>query len=393
MERKTDMKAKRVFLIVLDSFGIGALPDAARYGDAGANTLGGVRNHPAFDVSNMRKLGLFNINGVGGGVESPKGAFARVAEESNGKDTIIGHWEICGVVSERDLPTYKNGFPREVIEEFKSLTGRGVLCNKPYSGTEVIKDYGDEHVRTGDLIVYTSADSVFQIAAHEDTVPLEDLYRYCELARDMLTGEHAVGRVIARPFVGESGSYTRTANRHDYALKPPCRTALDYIKEAGKDVIAIGKINDIFAGQGITEYAKTTGNADGMAKTAALLERDFEGLCFTNLVDFDQLYGHRRNVEGYAAALAEFDRWLGGFLPRLGDGDVLFITADHGCDPSYTHTDHTREYVPLLVYGKGIKSADLGTLESFADVGKTVMALLGAKGDTAGKSFLPSLLM
>ncbi len=381
------MKAKRVFLIVLDSFGIGALPDAAAYGDAGANTLGGVRNHPAFAVPNMARLGLFNISGIEGGVDKPQGAFARVAEKSKGKDTIIGHWEICGIVSERDLPTYKNGFPKELIERFKHLTGREVLCNKPYSGTEVIKDYGKEHTETGALIVYTSADSVFQVAAHEEVVPVEELYRYCELAREMLTGEHSVGRVIARPFVGKEGSYTRTANRHDYALAPPAPTVLDGIRAAGKAVIAIGKINDIFAGKGITEYTKTKNNADGMAKTLEASKKDFEGLCFTNLVDFDQLYGHRRDVEGYAVALTEFDRWLGGFLPTLRDGDVLIITADHGCDPSYTHTDHTREYVPLMVYGGGIKSVDLGTLDSFADIGKSIGAMLSADCIGEGKDF------
>lgn len=382
---------KRVFLIVLDSFGIGALPDAADYGDAGANTLGGVRMHPDFDVPNMKRLGLFNIDGVGGGVPSPLGAYARVAEKSKGKDTIIGHWEICGIVSERDLPTYKNGFPPEVIEKFSALTGRGVLCNKPYSGTEVIKDYGKRHVETGDLIVYTSADSVFQVAAHEEVVPLEELYACCEKARGMLTGEHSVGRVIARPFVGEEGSFTRTANRHDYALAPPTDTVLDHIKESGREVIAIGKINDIFAGKGITSYAKTKGNADGMLKTAQMAQRDFTGLCFTNLVDFDQLYGHRRDVKGYALALTEFDRWLGDFLPHLKEDDVLVITADHGCDPSYSHTDHTREYVPLLVYGSKIKAGNLGVLDSFADLGKTIAELLGVNSNTAGESFLPLL--
>jgi len=382
------MTAKRVFLIVLDSFGIGALPDAFKYGDTGANTLGGVRNHPYFGVPNMASLGLFNIQGIGGGVKAPLGAFARVAESSNGKDTIIGHWEICGIVSEQDLPTYKDGFPAEIIEEFSRITGRGVLCNKPYSGTEVIKDYGKEHMETGKLIVYTSADSVFQVAAHEQVVPVEELYRYCAAARAMLTGKHGVGRVIARPFVGEDGSFTRTANRHDYALVPPAPTLLDYIKESGKQVIAIGKINDIFAGKGITESHKTKGNAHGMQLTAAMAERDFNGLCFTNLVDFDQLYGHRRDVAGYAKALTEFDRWLGGFLPTMQADDVLVITADHGCDPSYTHTDHTREYVPLLIYGKGIKSGDLGVADSFADIGKTVAQLLGVECSTAGKSLM-----
>lgn len=384
--------AKRVFLIVLDSFGIGALPDAADYGDAGANTLGSVRSHPAFDMPNMKKLGLFNIREVGGGIPSPMGAFARVAEASKGKDTIIGHWEICGVVSERDLPTYKEGFPQEIIERFSALTGRGILCNKPYSGTEVIKDYGKRHIETGDLIVYTSADSVFQVAAHEEVVPLEELYGYCEKAREMLTGKHSVGRVIARPFIGEDGAFTRTANRHDYALAPPTPTVLDHIKESGREVIAIGKINDIFAGKGITSYAKTKGNADGMVKTAQRAQRDFTGLCFTNLVDFDQLYGHRRDVEGYAKALAEFDRWLGDFLPCLKEDDVLVITADHGCDPAYTHTDHTREYVPLIIYGSKIKAVDLGVQDSFANIGKTVSELLGVYSDTEGESFLPHLM-
>lgn len=386
------MKAKRVFLIVLDSFGIGALPDAARYGDEGADTLSSVRKSEMLSVPVMESLGLYNIKGIKGGVKAPLGAYARVAERSNGKDTIIGHWEICGVVSERDLPTYKNGFPQEVIDKFKSITGRDVLCNKPYSGTEVIKDYGDKHVETGALIVYTSADSVFQVAAHEQVVPLEQLYAYCESARELLVGEHSVGRVIARPFVGENGVFTRTANRHDYALKPPCKTVLSYIKEAGKQVIAVGKINDIFAGEGISEHRKTASNADGMAKTTEYAARDFMGLCFVNLVDFDQTYGHRRNVEGYAAALTEFDSWLGVFLPTLKEDDVLIITADHGCDPAFTaHTDHTREYVPMLMYGAAVKPKDLGVLSSFADIGKTVAELLEAQSDTEGESFVSTL--
>lgn len=377
---------------MLDSFGIGALPDAARYGDEGADTLSSVRKSERLSVPVMESLGLYNIKGIKGGVDAPLGAYARVAERSNGKDTIIGHWEICGVVSERDLPTYKNGFPQEVIDEFKAITGRNVLCNKPYSGTEVIKDYGDKHVETGALIVYTSADSVFQVAAHEQVVPLETLYSYCESARKMLVGEHSVGRVIARPFVGENGVFTRTANRHDYALKPPCKTLLSHIKEAGKQVIAVGKINDIFAGEGISEYRKTASNADGMAKTAEYAAKDFTGICFVNLVDFDQAYGHRRNVEGYAAALTEFDSWLGGFLPTLKEDDVLIITADHGCDPAYTaHTDHTREYVPMLMYGAAVKPKDLGVLSSFADIGKTVAELLGVQSDTEGESFVSRL--
>lgn len=377
---------------MLDSFGIGALPDAAKYGDEGANTLEAVRGNAAFNVPVMESLGLFNIEGIRGGVKKPLGAYARVAERSNGKDTIIGHWEMCGIVSERDLPTYKNGFPKEIIEEFSRITGRAVLCNKPYSGTEVIKDYGARHVETGDLIVYTSADSVFQVAAHEDVVPLETLYSYCEAARELLKGKHGVGRVIARPFVGENGNYTRTANRHDYALKPPSETVLNHITAAGKTVAAIGKINDIFAGEGISEYQKTKNNADGMEKTARLADSDFSGLCFTNLVDFDQTFGHRRNVGGYAAALSEFDAWLATFLPKLRDDDVLFITADHGCDPSYAaHTDHTREYVPLLVYGAAVKPCNLGVRLSFADIGCTVAKLLGVESKTEGESFASQL--
>lgn len=383
------MSVKRVFLIVLDSFGVGALPDAADFGDVGAYTLGAVMKSKKFNVPVMQSLGLFDIDGVGGGVASPLAAYGRAAERSKGKDTIIGHWELCGVVSERALPTYENGFPPEIIERFKRITGRDVLCNKPYSGTEVIKDYGKRHMETGALIVYTSADSVFQVAAHEEVVPLEDLYAYCSAARDMLVGEHAVGRVIARPFIGSDGAFTRTANRHDYALKPPAKTALDYIKAAGKRVLAIGKINDIFAGEGISDYAKTTGNADGMRKTYQALKSDFGGLCFTNLVDFDQQYGHRRDIDGYAAALTEFDAWLAGFIKELREDDVLVITADHGCDPSYTlHTDHTREYIPLLVYGASVCPRNLGTLESFADVGKSISALLGVYCKTYGKSFV-----
>ncbi len=377
--------AKRVFLTVLDSFGIGAMPDAADYGDAGANTLGSISKSPMFDTPNMTAMGLFNI--VGDEVATPTAAYGRVTEKSRGKDTIIGHWEICGVVSERPLPTYPDGFPKEVIDAFEAKVGRGTLCNKPYSGTEVIRDYGEEHLKTGKLIVYTSADSVFQIAAHEELVPIDELYRYCEIARELLCGEHGVGRVIARPFVGTPGDFKRTANRHDYALVPPHKTVLDILAENGKDVLAVGKIYDIFAGSGITEHVKTKSNADGMAKTADYARRDFNGLCFTNLVDFDMVYGHRRDVDGYANAATEFDRFLGEFCENMQDDDVLIITADHGCDPGYTHTDHTREYIPLLVYGKGVKSTRLGTLDSFADIGATVLELLGVENSTVGKSF------
>ena len=373
--------AKRVFLIVLDSFGIGAEPDAAAFGDEGTNTLASIASSPAFDTPRMRQLGLFNIDGVSCGrkAEAPAGAFARLQEASNGKDTTIGHWEIAGVESPRALPTYPDGFPPEVIAEFEARTGRKVLCNKPYSGTQVLVDYGEEHLRTGALIVYTSADSVFQIAAHEDVVPVETLYQYCQIARDMLRGEHGVGRVIARPFVGTcAADFKRTANRHDLSLKPPRATMLDLLKAAGKDVIAVGKIYDIFDGQGVTEKIKTTGNTNGIAFTQALQSRDFEGLAFVNLVDFDMLYGHRRDVAGYAAAATEFDRFLTGFLPGMREDDILMVTADHGCDPSYSKTtDHTREYVPWLVYGRHIRPGSLGTRLGFAAIARTVCDYLG----------------
>ncbi len=365
---------KRVFLIVLDSFGVGNAPDAAEFGDLGANTIKTVSASPEFRIKNMKRLGLFNIDGVTCGEKeaAPAGAYGRYFELSKGKDTVSGHWEIAGVVSEKPMPTYPEGFPPEVIAEFERLTGRKAIVNKPYSGTQVIAEYGKEHVDTGALIVYTSADSVFQIAAHEEVVPLEELYEYCRVARKMLTGEHAVGRVIARPFVGTEGNYTRTPNRHDFALLPPSPTVLDELKAAGKDVIAVGKINDIFAGSGVTEAIPTKGNADGMAKTLAIAERDFEGLCFVNLVDFDMLYGHRNDVDGYAAALTEFDRWLDGFLPMMREDDVLMITADHGCDPGYPGTDHTREAIPLLVCGESVTPRSLGTHSGFNAISRMV---------------------
>ena len=292
-------------------------------------------------------------------------------------------------MSAEPLPTYPDGFPDEVLDEFTRLTGYGVLCNKPYSGTQVIADYGDEHVRTGKLIVYTSADSVFQIAAHEDVVPIDELYRVCRIARQMLTGKHGVGRVIARPFIGSAGDYTRTSNRHDFSLEPPARTVLDCVKDSGLDSIAVGKIYDIFAGHGVTEHTYTKGNTDGMAKTLALADKDFEGLCFVNLVDFDMLYGHRNNVDGYAAALTEFDGWLKGFLPKLREDDILMITADHGCDPGYTcSTDHSREYIPLVVYGQKVRPVNLGTRVGFSDIGKTVLDYLGVSNSIEGVSFL-----
>ena len=380
---------KRAFLIVLDSFGIGEMPDAAAFGNAGANTLASVATSPALHVPTMRKMGLFNIAGVTCGEKEPApiAAYGRAAERSAGKDTTIGHWEIAGIQSAKPLPTYPNGFPASLLAAFSRETGRGVLCNLPYSGTAVINDYGDEHMRTGDLIVYTSADSVFQIAAHEDLVPPEKLYEYCRIARRLLTGEHAVGRVIARPFVGKSGAYTRTANRRDFSLEPPTKTLLDSVSEAGLDMISVGKISDIFCGRGVTEAIITHGNTEGIAVTAQLLDRDFHGLAFVNLVDFDMLYGHRRDIDGYARALSEFDAFLATALPKLGEEDLLIVTADHGCDPGYlATTDHTREYVPLLVYRKGIAPTDLGTRDTFADVGATVAARLGIPFGDAGKA-------
>lgn len=386
---------KRVFLVVLDSFGIGAMSDSADYGDVGVNTLESISKSKKFKINNLKKLGLFNIDGVSCGekVDTPQAAVCRLAELSRGKDTTIGHWEIAGIVSEKPLPTYPDGFPESVLQEFSQKVGRGVLCNKPYSGTEVIKDYGKEHIKTGDLIVYTSADSVFQIAAHEDIVPLDELYRYCRIAREILTGEHGVGRVIARPFTTVDGEFKRTSNRHDFSLEPPKKTMLDCIKSGGLDTISVGKIYDIFAGAGINEYVYTHGNTEGMEKTLEYAKRDFNGICFTNLVDFDMLYGHRNDVDGYAAALSEFDGWLGSFLPLLREDDILIITADHGCDPAYTvSTDHSREYVPLIIYGKKITPVNLGTKSGFCNIGKTVCDYLGVEAEIAGESMLSEII-
>ncbi|MBO5954097.1 MAG: phosphopentomutase [Oscillospiraceae bacterium] len=386
---------KRVFLIVLDSCGAGAQPDSPQFGDVGVNTLRSCAATGALHIPNLCKAGLGNIEGLDflGKEPSPVGAYGRAAEASMGKDTTIGHWEIAGLISKEPLPTYPEGFPEEVMEPFRQATGRGVLANAPWSGTEVIEVYGPEHQRTGDLIVYTSADSVFQIAAHEEVIPLEQLYEYCKIARRQLQGRHGVGRVIARPFVGEPGNYKRTANRHDFSLEPPGRTLLQAVQEAGLASIAVGKIYDIFAGAGITEHVYTKGNADGMTKTMAYAQQDFHGLCFVNLVDFDMLYGHRRDAAGYARALSEFDRWLGEFLPELGQEDVLIITADHGCDPAYNATtDHTREYVPLLVLGQQVRTVDLGTRKSFADIAATVAELLGIALETPGESFVREIM-
>ena len=382
---------KRVFLIVLDSFGIGEMEDAEAYGDKGTNTLRSVSASPEFAMPNMRELGLFNLDGVtcGEKAASPAARIARMKEASKGKDTTIGHWEIAGICSEKPLPTYPQGFPEEVLAPFRKATGRGMLCNKPYSGTEVIKVYGDEHVRTGDLIVYTSADSVFQIAAHEEVVPVETLYEYCKQAREILQGEHGVGRVIARPFTGVCGNYTRTAGRHDFSLLPPGVTMLDQLKEAGKSVISVGKIKDIFAGKGITEAIYTKGNEEGIERTLSYLDQDFEGLCFVNLVDYDMLYGHRNDVDGYAKALTYFDGRLPQILDKLGEEDILMITADHGCDPGYTvSTDHSREHTPFLMYGKPVTPGNLGTRETFADIGATVLSYFGIKPAFRGTSML-----
>ncbi len=381
---------KRVFLIVLDSFGIGAMPDSGDFGDWDVNTLRSCAATGQLHIPNLIKAGLGNIDGVDclPKADAPAGAYGRLAEASRGKDTTIGHWEIAGIVSKDPLPTYPNGFPEAVLKPFREQTGRGVLANAPWSGTAVIEKYGEEHLKTGDLIVYTSADSVFQIAAHEDIVPPEQLYAYCRIARSILQGKHGVGRVIARPFVGTPGNFTRTANRHDFSLEPPARTLPDAVKAAGLASIGVGKIHDIFAGRGLTEFVYNESNAHGMAHTLAYAKKEWEGLCFVNLVDFDMLYGHRRNAEGYAKALSEFDAWLGDLLPVLGEEDAVMITADHGCDPAYTKTtDHTREYVPLLVLGKKIKPVNLGTGDTFANIAATAADLLGISLDTPGKSY------
>ncbi len=383
--------AKRVFLIVLDSFGIGAEPDAPQFGDAGTNTLGAIAGHSAFRGANLGKLGLFNIDGVhcGRPYDRPLGCYARLREASAGKDTTIGHWEIAGLLSPQPLPTFPDGFPQELLDAFTQKTGYQVLCNKPYSGTEVIRDYGEEHLRTGALIVYTSADSVFQIAANEAVVPVEKLYEICAQARELLQGKYGVGRVIARPFVGDKAdNFTRTSRRHDFSLVPPADTMLDLLQAAGKATIGVGKIHDIFAGKGVGETIRTSGNTEGLQVTMELAKRDFEGLAFVNLVDFDMLYGHRRDVKGYAAAIAEFDAWLPDFIEQMRPDDILMITADHGCDPSYQKTtDHTREYVPYLIYGPKLsQGVNLGTRYCFGTIANTVCDALGVPVCLAGCS-------
>ncbi len=418
------MGNKRVFLIVLDSFGIGAEPDADVFGDVGTNTIRSCARSKSFDLPNLARLGLFNIDTVAEAVSEgmsdrtscegdvmcydaadvtdgtafskatvsetvKSGVFARLRERSMGKDTTIGHWEIAGVYMPNPLPTYPNGFPEELLAEFSKRTGRGVLCNLPYSGTAVIEKYGKEHMETGALIVYTSADSVFQIAAHEEVVPVEQLYEYCRIARELLVGEHGVGRVIARPFVGQPGSFTRTSRRHDFSLDAPSVTVLDQLAECGFDTLSVGKIKDIFVGRGIGEFVYTSGNTDGLEKTLAWADRDFNGLCFVNLVDYDMLYGHRRDIDGYAKALKEFDEWLPAFLPKLKEDDLVIITADHGCDPGYTKTtDHTREYAPCVIWGPSIsgKNKNLGTRASYADIGATIVKYFGVEQKITGEA-------
>ena len=383
--------SKRVFLIVLDSFGIGEMPDSEKFGDKGANTLRSIAKSKLFKVDTLKKLGLFNIDSVDilEQEKDPIGTCGRLAELSNGKDTTIGHWEISGVVSKEPLPTFSDGFPEEVIDMFTQATGKEILCNKPYSGTAVINDYGEEHIKTGKLIVYTSADSVFQIAAHEDVIPVETLYDYCKTARKILTGKYGVGRVIARPFIGEVGNFKRTPRRHDFSIDPPSDTMLDVLSNNGLKTICVGKITDIFNSKGVTDSLYTKSNIDGMQKTELCINEDFEGLCFVNLVEFDMVYGHRRDIDGYAKAIKEFDEWLGSVLCSIKENDILIITADHGCDPGFTKTtDHTREYVPVLIYGRHIKSVNLGTNQGFCNIGKTICDYFNIENNLSGESFL-----
>lgn len=386
---------KRVFLIVLDSVGIGCMPDAEEYGDEGCNTLKSVVNSKKLNIPMLCKMGLFNIDGIDFAKQFkyPIASYARLAESSKGKDTIIGHWEICGLESDRPLPTYPDGFPQNIIDKFEQRIGRKVLCNKPFSGTEVINSYGELHMRTGDLIVYTSADSVFQIAAHEEIVPLEQLYNYCEIARKIMQGKHAVGRIIARPFKGEYPNFYRTANRKDFSLEPSSETLLDLLKNAGLQVISVGKIYDIFAGRGITEKYKSKDNNEGMDITIQLAKSNFTGMCFVNLVDFDMKYGHRNDIDGYANALSEFDIKLIELLDCLKADDILIITADHGCDPGYPGTDHTREYTPMLIFGEKIKKGiNLGTREGFSDIGATIADTFGITYNLKGRSFFAQVI-
>lgn len=383
----------RGFVIVLDSFGVGAAPDAAKFGDEGASTIKTIYKSKYFSAENMKKMGLLAIDGVDlDGKNNHTAAFARMRELSAGKDTTIGHWEMAGIVSKNPLPTFPNGFPSEVIDEFEKQTGRKVIVNRPYSGTQVIKNYGEEHLKTGALIVYTSADSVFQIAANEAIVSDDELYRYCKIARKILTGKYGVGRVIARPFEGKTAAdFVRTPRRHDFSLEPPRDAMLDILQKNGKKTIAIGKIYDIFAHRGIDEHYFTENNTQGIAKTLEIAKTDFDGLCYTNLVDCDMLYGHRRDIDGYAKAISEFDDCLPRLVGDLRDDDFLIITADHGCDPGFKGTDHTREYVPLLIYSKGIKGKNLGTIDGFGAVADTVLSMFDIKSTLDGKHILDEI--
>jgi len=383
---------RKVVLVVLDSVGIGELPDAELYGDKGSNTLGNIaKNVKGFSIPNLEALGIGSIEGVENLIkcENPEGIYGRCSELSKGKDTITGHWEMAGVILETPLQTYPNGFPKEIMDEFEAKIGRKTLGNVVASGTAIIEELGEEHIKTGYPIIYTSADSVFQIAANEDIIPLEELYKMCEIAREMLVGDKMVGRVIARPFKGmKKGEFVRTANRHDYALEPFNKTVLEYVSEAGLPVAAVGKIKDIFTGKGVTESVSIKDNMDGVDKTLQMMKSHSKGFIFTNLVDFDMKFGHRNDVEGYAKALEEFDDRLPELKEALGDNDVLIITADHGCDPTTEGTDHSREYVPVLVYGKNLKEdINLGTRNGFCDMGKTILDLFDIENDLVGKSF------
>lgn len=385
---------KRVFLIVLDSLGIGNAPDAKIFGDEGSNTLKTISKSEYYHTPNMLKLGLGNIDGVDYFDHDSEriGVYARLEEASMGKDTTIGHWEMAGIISKNPLPTYPEGFPKEVLDEFIKRTGREIICNKPYSGTDVIRDYGKEHIETGKLIVYTSADSVFQIAAHEDIVPIDELYKYCEIAREILQGEHGVGRVIARPFIGSEGDFTRTGNRHDFSLLP-ADNMLDALVAAKYETYGIGKIYDIFAGKGVEHTQRTKNNIEGMEKSIELLKKDFTGLGFINLVDGDMIYGHRRDIDGYAKSIAKFDDQLGTFISKMNDDDIVMITADHGCDPGYKGTDHTRECVLFLAYGKGLKKdINLGTRKTYADIAATILDIFNIENTTAGTSFKKDIM-
>ena len=384
------MKLKRAIIVVADSMGCGYMNDSADYGDAGADTLGHIAETVGLNIPNLRQMGLANIRPLKGiePVENPTAYFGKIAERSKGKDTTTGHWEIAGLITEKPFPTYPNGFPKDLIEEFAKQTGKKVIGNYPASGTAIIADLGEEQMKTGALIVYTSADSVFQIAAHEEIIPIEDLYKYCEIARKLLKGDHAVSRVIARPFIGKPGNFTRTENRRDFSLEPPTDTFLDVLEKKGFSVTGVGKIEDIFCHRGLTDSYHTGNNHTGLEKTEELLKADTgAGLIFVNLVDFDMLYGHRRNPKGYAEAIEYMDAFIPRLIENMKDDDALIITADHGCDPCHTGSDHTREHVPLLWFMKGYKGGNIGYLDTYADITATIADMFDIKTGLAGKSF------